>query len=220
MLSFLEALVAELSPLKSKVLIQAIEKELSLLIFSADQYKTLHLKSKYAESYCLSLGTLVDNEIGVCQKMRKKDRKVVEWWVKRKRTNSCFGFLVYLPKNLSHQMSLVGIPMSAKSCKASINIVGPFGPKLVWCLEMFLVSKRVVKKGYWAISMDINFFCDRYKTQETCEKTVLVEPYSTESPSDQYKTHELCKKAVGRTLYMLKLVPDGYKTKSISEIPF
>ena len=68
--------------------------------------------------------------------------------------------------------------------------------------------------------MDINFFCDRYKTQETCEKAVLVEPCSTESPSDQYKTHELCKKAVGRTLYMLKLVLDGYKMKNISEIPF
>lgn len=75
MLSFLEALVAELSPLKSKVLIQTTEKEPSLLIFSADQYKTLHWKSKYAESCCLSPGTIADNEIGVCHKMRKKRLK-------------------------------------------------------------------------------------------------------------------------------------------------
>ena len=69
--------------------------------------------------------------------------------------------------------------------------------------------------------MDINFFvCDRYKTQETCEKAVSVEPCSMESLSDQYKTHVLCKKAVGRTLYILKLVLHEYKAKNMSEIVF
>ena len=62
--------------------------------------------------------------------------------------------------------------------------------------------------------------CDRYKTQETCEKAVLVEPCSTESLSDQCKTHVLCKKAVARTLYILKRVLHEYKTKNMSEIAF
>ena len=39
MLRFLEALVAELSPLKSEVLIRVIKKEPSLFVFIADQYK-------------------------------------------------------------------------------------------------------------------------------------------------------------------------------------
>ena len=62
------------------------------------------------------------------RRWEKRDWKVVGWWVKRKRTNSCFGFLIYLPKNLSHQISLVGITIPVKSYKGSINIGRLIGP--------------------------------------------------------------------------------------------
>ena len=56
MLSFLEALVAELSRLESELLIQAIEKEQSLLIFIDDQYKTSHCIEKPNTLTCLING--------------------------------------------------------------------------------------------------------------------------------------------------------------------
>ena len=85
------------------------------------------------------------------RRWEKRDWKVVEWWVKRSPKDVygarwlpdiCFGFLICPPKNHSHQMSFVGIPMPVKNCKVSINIGRLLEPKLVCCLEMFLVSER------------------------------------------------------------------------------
>ena len=54
---------------------------------------------------------------------------------------------------------------------------------------------------------------DQYKTQETCDKAVCVDPWSLGDVPDNLKKQEICDKAVRSDPSSLQFIPDWFVTK-------